>query len=82
MDLKTLYCEKLDDAGRIAFCELAQTTDAYMRVHLVHRRRVPRPELMGRLLQACQRFDPAITRAQLLDWFYQDMSAGTPAEAA
>ena len=73
MDLKALYCEKLDDSQRVAFCALAQTSDNYMRVHLVNRGRIPRPDLMGRLLQACQKFDPEVTREQLLDFFYRDM---------
>ena len=82
MDLKALYCDRLDDAGRVAFCELAQTSDGYMRVHLVHRRRIPRPDLMGRLLNACQRVDPSITREQLLHFFYQDMATPVSDDSA
>ena len=80
MDLKRLYLDQLDDAQRARFCSLAQTSDAYMRVHLVHRRRIPRPPLMNRLLTACQHFDPAVTRDQLLSWFYAPGGAA-PANA-
>ena len=77
MNLKALYLTRLSDEQRQQFCALAETSDAYMRVHLVHRRRIPRPALMTRLATACQQFDPTITRYALLAWFYEE-----PQEAA
>jgi hypothetical protein len=77
MDLKALYFG-LETRQRAQFCRLARTTDGYMRIHVVHARKIPRPEFMDRLLVACRKFDETITKDQLLSFFYEQR----PAKAA
>lgn len=69
MDLRTLYLG-LNDEKRARFCDLAGTTDGYMRAHLIRKGRMPRQKLMDRLLGACQDVDPAISLEQLVGFFY------------
>ena len=57
----------LDEAQRNEYAERAGTTSDYIRVHLIHARRVPRPELMEALVLAS---DGQVTRNEILEHFY------------
>lgn len=83
-DLRRLYLS-LDVASQERFCAAAETTDNYVRVHLLYATRVPRKRLMESLVKACQQVDPAITTEQVVMFFHradQGGPAGPPPVAA
>jgi hypothetical protein len=69
MDLKTFY-QRLDGPDRKRFAERAGTSTGYIEVHLLPRRKIPRPALVNGLVAACASFNAPITREGILSFFY------------
>lgn len=70
MDFKSFYLG-LDRPRRDAFAERAKTTSRYIEMHLVSRRKVPRPALMDGLAEALAEFGAGISKPQLVAFFYE-----------
>ena len=58
----------LSEAQRDAYAQRAGTTAGYIRVHLIGRRKIPRPALLNKLADAS---DGKWTVAKLLAFFYK-----------
>lgn len=69
MDLKQIYRD-LSPEEQARFLDVAGTTDAYMTVHLIHRRRVPRPVLMRRLAEACRAVGHPVADTDVVLFFH------------
>ena len=69
MDFRTFYLG-LDAAERKRFADEACTSTRYIEVHLMSRRKIPKPLLMGRLSDACALFNASLTKGDLLTFFY------------
>lgn len=80
MDLKTFY-QGLSGDDRTKFAEIAGTSRAYIEVHLLPRRKMPRPRLIERLGAACTALGGAITQEELLAFFYRTSSENQPTAA-
>ncbi|WP_186260318.1 hypothetical protein [Burkholderia gladioli] len=78
-DFKAFY-QGLPSVDRKRFAETAGTSTAYIEVHLIPRRKIPKPPLMARLADACNSMGSAITQDDLLAFFYRTDST-TPAAA-
>ena len=74
MNLKDFFT-KLSETDQQAFAKRAGTTIGYLRAHVLPRRKMPRPALMDGLIAACQERDPAITRDQVIQYFYAEVAA-------
>lgn len=62
----------LTPAQRDQFAADAKTSAAYIRLHLVTGRKMPRRKSIRRLLVACQKHGaPDLQEPQLLWWFYE-----------
>ncbi|WP_186215893.1 hypothetical protein [Burkholderia gladioli] len=72
-DLKTFY-RSLSAADKKLFATAADTTTDYIETHLVYARKIPRPESMERLVEACEQFGAPFDKAALLLFFYPDHS--------
>jgi hypothetical protein len=70
MDFKSFY-QGLAVADRARFAEIAGTTTGYIEVHLVTRRKIPKPRLIASLAKACAQLGGAITEPDLLSFFYR-----------
>ncbi len=70
MDLKTYY-QGLSQDERKEFARLAGTSTAYIEVHLLPRRKIPKPPLLDRLASACLKMGASISKADLLAFFYK-----------
>lgn len=65
----------LDQKRRKRFARLAKTTTGYIRTHLIApptRRRIPRPDLIDRMVKAGQLVGMPISKQRLLAYFYED----------
>lgn len=71
MDYREWYLA-LSDEQRAAYAERAGTTAGYIRVHLIGRRKIPRPALLARLASASE---GSWTEPSLLAFFYRTGSA-------
>lgn len=80
MDLKAIY-RGLSTEQQHCFLGVAGTTDAYMTVHLIHRRRVPRPDLMRRIAEACRAVGHQVSDSDVVLFFHAG-SANPPAPAS
>lgn len=80
MDLKTFY-QGLSGDQRKRFAEIAGTSTAYIEVHLLPGRKMPRPRLIEKLGAACVELGGAITQEELLAFFYRKASEKQPAAA-
>lgn len=69
MDLKSIY-RSLSPDQQLQFLRVAETTDAYMTVHLIHRRRVPRPDLMARIANACRAVGHEVDDSDVVLFFH------------
>ncbi|WP_186092826.1 hypothetical protein [Burkholderia gladioli] len=78
-DFKAFY-QGLPSADRKRFAEAAGTSTAYIEVHLIPRRKIPKPPLMGRLADACRVCGGHLTQEDLLAFFYRTEPT-TPAAA-
>lgn len=75
MNFKTFY-QALGQEDRKRFAKIAGTSTAYIEVHLVTRRKIPKPALMAALATACGSFNSEITQEDLLSFFYRTSSEG------
>lgn len=74
MDLKTYY-QGLSQNERRDFARRANTTTAYIEVHLLPRRKIPKPPLLDSLALACSEMGVGISKADLLAFFYRTEDA-------
>lgn len=70
MNLKSFY-QGLAQDDRKRFAEIAGTSTAYVEVHLVTRRKIPKPALMASLATACAEMGSSLTQEDLLAFFYR-----------
>ena len=61
----------LSEDRKEAFAAEAGTTAGYIRTHLIHGGKFPRPELMAGLARACAKFEWPFTEEQLVLHFYR-----------
>lgn len=80
-DLKTFFLG-LEPAAQERFAVRAGTTVGYLRAHLIRGSRVPRPELMESLAEACREFGAGLSKEDLLAFFYSRTEAGQGAQNA
>ncbi|RKE36669.1 hypothetical protein B0G76_2871 [Paraburkholderia sp. BL23I1N1] len=80
MDFKSLY-QGLATEERGRFAEIAGTTRGYIEVHLMTRRKIPKPALMAGLAAACKAFGWPVTQKELLAFFYRTASPETATAA-
>lgn len=80
MDFKQFY-QGLPADERKRFAVAAKTTTGYIEVHLMTRRKIPKPALMSSLASACAAFEVPITQDDLLAFFYRTASSEQPAAA-
>lgn len=66
------YYRRLDAEAREQFAARAGTTRPYVEVHLLPRRKIPRPDLMRRLADATQ---GAVGLGDMLNHFYSRPSS-------
>ncbi len=69
-DFKAFYLA-LSKEDQVRFAEAAGTSPAYVNLHLIRGRRVPRPQLMSRLVAACAEFGQAPSMAEFAAFFFQ-----------
>jgi hypothetical protein len=81
MNFKSFY-QSLAADDRARFAEIAGTTTRYIEIHLVTRRKIPKPRLIASLAQACVQFGAVITEPDLLSFFYRVPEKPAPAEEA
>lgn len=67
MNLKTYYTS-LNDSQKIEFAQKAGTTIRYLESHLIHRSRVPRPDLIKKLSDAS---NGKLPQKELILWFHE-----------
>ncbi|VVE10073.1 hypothetical protein [Pandoraea commovens] len=70
MDFKTYY-QGLSQDERKKFATHANTSTAYIEVHLLPRRKIPKPPLLDGLASACLAMGADITKGDLLAFFYR-----------
>ncbi|MGQ7937334.1 hypothetical protein [Paraburkholderia sp. D1E] len=80
MDLKTFY-QGLSGDQRKRFAAIAGTSTAYIEVHLLPRRKMPRPRLIENLGNACAALGGAISQEDLLAFFYRASLEKQPSAA-
>jgi len=80
MDFKSLY-QALPPEERVRFAGIAGTTRGYIEVHLMTRRKVPKPVLMKNLAGACEAFEWPVTQDDLLAFFYRTAASETASAA-
>lgn len=73
-DLRDFYLGLTADE-QARFCQLAETTDKYMRSHLVRRSRTPGVHKMNALVAAVVRFRPNVQRHDVVMWFYSEQES-------
>lgn len=73
MDFKTFY-QGLSADDRKRFAAIAGTSTRYIEVHLMSRRKIPKPALMASLADACAQLGAALTQDDLLAFFYRTTS--------
>lgn len=70
MDFKSFY-QGLAASDRKRFAEIAGTSTGYIEIHLMSRRKIPKPALMESLAVACKEFGAPLTQSDLLAFFYR-----------
>lgn len=65
----------LPEDRKEAFATEAGTTPGYIRTHLIHGNKLPRPELMRGLATACEKFQWPFSEEQLVLHFYRKRAA-------
>lgn len=70
MDFKTYY-QGLSQDERKKFANLANTSTGYIEIHLIPRRKIPKPPLLDRLACACAAMGTSISKGDLLAFFYR-----------
>lgn len=81
MDFKTFYLA-LDRPQRDAFAAMANTTARYIEMHLVSKRKVPRPALMDGLAGALAFFGAGISKPELVGFFYSNPKCAPKSDQA
>lgn len=69
-DFKSFY-RSLTSEQKKSFAEQAGTTPRYIETHLVYASKVPGPNLMERLYNACVEFGASFTKTELIEFFYE-----------
>ena len=72
-DLKKHWTD-LDEEKRQVFIDTASTSRAYIANHLVNARRMPRPPLLRRLVEAANKTGASIVEGDVVMWFYSRRS--------
>lgn len=70
MNFKAFY-QGLSKEDRKRFAEIAGTSTGYIEVHLMPRRKIPKPALMESLSDALRAFDASLSKDDLLSFFYE-----------
>lgn len=61
----------LSPENRLQVATAAGTTPAYVKTHLIHKRRVPRNDLMSNLHQACVSAGADVSKEKFIGLFYE-----------
>ncbi|BEU21597.1 hypothetical protein [Paraburkholderia sp. 22B1P] len=74
MDFKSFY-QGLKKEDRARFAEIAGTSTRYIEIHLMPRRKIPKPPLMAALATACKQLGGSISQDDVLSFFYRTSPA-------
>lgn len=80
LDFKSFY-QGLAAPERVRFAQIAGTSTRYIEVHLMTRRKIPKPPLMAGLAAACTQLGGSLSQQDLLSFFYRT-DAAKQAQAA
>ncbi|MGP9420096.1 hypothetical protein ACT3RT_14030 [Ewingella sp. AOP9-I1-14] len=66
-----LFWRSLSDANRLQVATEAGTTPGYIKSHLIHKRKVPKRELMDSLHAACVAHGAVVSKEKFVGLFYE-----------